>query len=115
MFYEVLMEKKAEREYIPRADDRHPLAMGLNRGETWGSRFVERLPGVVGMGAAAIGGVNLAADYLAGGPSGQKRRLRTLINAGLLGGGSLAAAHNLRKVRRLQKERDDSLQHLYER
>ena len=108
MFYEVLMEKRAERERIPRMEDRHPLAMGLNRGETWGSRVRERLPGALGAGAAAIGGVNLVDDYLVGRKHPPMLSRRTLINAGLLGGGAALAAHNLKKVRRLQKERDNS-------
>lgn len=108
MFYEVLMEKKAARERIPRMEDRHPLAMGLNRGETWGSRVKERLPGAVGVGAATIGGLNLIDDYLVGRTHPPMLSGRTLVNAGLLGGGAALAAQNLRKVRRLQKERDDA-------
>ena len=108
MFYDVLMEKRAERERIPRMEDRHPLAMGLNRGETWGSRVRERLPGALGVGAATIGGLNLVDDYLVGRKHPPMLSRRTLINAGLLGGGAALAAHNINKVRRLQKERDNS-------
>ena len=115
MFYEVLMEKRAERERIHRMEDRHPLAMGLNRGETWGSRVRERLPGALGVGAVALGGVNLADDYLVSRKYPPLLSQRTLINAGLLGGGWQLLNHNIRKVRRLQKERDDALQHLHER